>query len=318
MMRVVVTGADGYIGSHLCSALCAQNVETVGCIIGPSPINNLPNKVSLHAIWSVARATNWAGILKPEDVVVHLAARVHVLRESAKNPVAEFRKVNTEGTVNLARQAAAAGVKRLVFMSTIGVNGNDSGTGFYNETDVPHPHNDYSTSKYEAEVELKKISAETGLEIVILRAPLVYGPGNPGNFLSLQRFVHMGIPLPLASIRNVKSFLYVGNLVDAIKICIAHPAAAGNTYLVSDTEYVSTPELLRKLAQAMGSNARIFPFPPAALKVLAGLVGKSAAAERLIASLAVDSTKIRKELGWRPPFSLAEGIQAAADWYKSL
>lgn len=317
-MRIVITGASGFVGSHLCRTLQGVGSDVLACLMSPEEQGAIPAGVASVVAGAIDGQTVWGEILRKDDTVVHLAARVHVMRETAKDPLAEFRRVNTGGTGNLARQAAAAGVKRLVFMSTIGVNGNDSGTGFYSENDVPHPHNDYSVSKYEAEVELKKISAETGLEVVILRAPLVYGPGNPGNFLSLLRIIGKGIPLPLASVRNVKSFLYVGNLTEAIKICLAHPSAAGNTYLASDTEYVSTPELLHKLAQALGRSARLFPFPPAALKVLAGMAGKSAAAERLLASLAVDSSKIRKELGWSPPFTLTAGIQATADWYKSL
>lgn len=317
-MRVIVTGAAGFVGSHLCRTLQSTGAEVLACIMTAEEQKAIPAGVVSFVTGAIDGQTAWGEILRKDDVIVHLAARVHVMREYAKEPLAEFRKVNTEGTVNLARQAAAAGAKRLVFMSTIGVNGNDSGTGFYNESDVPHPHNDYSVSKYEAEVALKKISAEAGVEVVILRAPLVYGPGNPGNFLSLLRIIGKGIPLPLASVRNVKSFLYVGNLTDAIRVCLAHPVAAGNTYLVSDTEYVSTPELLRKLAKALGGSARLFPFPPATLKALAGMAGKSAAAERLIASLAVDSSKIRKELAWSPPFTMDAGLQATADWYKSL
>jgi len=298
--------------------LSGNSHDVFGCVINSEEKALLPDKISALVVGEIAGETNWRKYLAQGDTIVHLAARVHIMHESALNPIAEFRRVNTAGTINLARQAAAAGAKRLVFMSTIGVNGNDSGSNFYTESDVPQPHNDYSVSKYEAEMELRKVAAETGLEVVILRAPLVYGPGNPGNFLSLLRFLRKAIPLPLASVHNVKSFLYVGNLVDAIKICAVHPAAAGNTYLVSDTEYISTPDLLRKLAQAMGVTARLFPFPPALLKFLAGIAGKSAAVERLTASLAVDSSKIRKELGWCPPFTLNDGIQATADWYKSL
>ena len=317
-MRVIITGATGFIGRRACMVLSGNSHDVFGCVINSEEKALLPDKISALVVGEIAGETNWRKYLAQGDTIVHLAARVHIMHESALNPIAEFRRVNTAGTINLARQAAAAGAKRLVFMSTIGVNGNDSGSNFYTESDVPQPHNDYSVSKYEAEMELRKVAAETGLEVVILRAPLVYGPGNPGNFLSLLRFLRKAIPLPLASVHNVKSFLYVGNLVDAIKICAVHPAAAGNTYLVSDTEYISTPDLLRKLAQAMGVTARLFPFPPALLKFLAGIAGKSAAVERLTASLAVDSSKIRKELGWCPPFTLNDGIQATADWYKSL
>ncbi|MBC8017858.1 MAG: NAD-dependent epimerase/dehydratase family protein, partial [Verrucomicrobia bacterium] len=218
------------------------------------------------------------------------------------------------GTERLALQAAQAGVKRFIFMSTVGVNGNSSGEKSFTESDDPQPHNSYSVSKYEAELVLQRISQKTGIELVIMRAPLVYGPGNPGNFLSLLRLVSKGIPLPFASIKNRRSLIYVGNLVDALATCAVHPAAAGQTYLVSDGEDVSTPELIRRTAAALGVPARLFPLPVSLMRLAGKLTGKSGAVNRLVGSLTVDSTKIRQELGWIPPFTMEEGLAETARW----
>ena len=260
--------------------------------------------------------TPWCHALTGVDTVIHLAARVHVMLENAEDPLQEFRLVNTEGTARLAREAAKAGVKRFLFMSTIGVNGDNSGNTPYTESSLPHPHNHYSISKYEAEQVLHQISSETGMEVVILRAPLVYGPGNPGNFLSLLRIISKGIPLPLSSIKNKRSLIYVGNLVDALATCTTHPAAAGQTYLVSDGEDVSTPELIRRTASALDVPARLFPMPPSLMHLAGKLTGKSAAVNRLTGSLTVDSSKIRQELGWKPPFTMEEGLKETAEWFK--
>ncbi|MBU2573439.1 MAG: NAD-dependent epimerase/dehydratase family protein [Elusimicrobia bacterium] len=314
-MRVIVTGAAGFVGSHLCRSLKAAGTDVPACAMTPEEQKSLPGGISSHVAGSIDANTDWRGILGKEDVIVHPAARVHVMRESAAEPLNEFRKVNTEGAANLARQAAAAGVKRFVFMSTVGVNGNNSANGSYTENDEPRPHNDYSRSKYEAELQLKQISSETGMEVVILRAPLVYGPGNPGNFLSLLGFVGKGIPLPLASVRNVKSFLYVGNLTNAIALCCAHPAAAGKAYLLSDGEDVSTPELIRRLSSALGFPARLVPFPLSLMRFGGRIIGKSAAVTQLLGSLVVDSDSIRRELGWDPPFTMIGGLKETANWY---
>ena len=315
-MRVVVTGADGFIGRHLCLALKKRGFQVLACIFESAQKAALPEEVEVFVSGNIDGSTDWYTALKKNDVIVHLAARVHVMRETAADPLEAFRSVNVAGTVNLARQAAAAGAKRIVFMSTIGINGNNSGKMAYTETDSPQPHNAYSVSKYEAEEELHRISSETALEVVVMRAPLVYGPSAPGNFLSLIKAVGKSLPLPLASIRNRKSFLYSGNLVDAIILCCNHPAAAGNTYLVSDGEEVSTPELIRRLADALGCPARLFPLPPALMRLACALTGRTAAVDRLLGSLAVDDSKIRKELGWKPPFTMAEGLKETAEWYK--
>jgi nucleoside-diphosphate-sugar epimerase len=250
------------------------------------------------------------------DIVIHLAARVHIMQDTATDPLQEFRKVNTFGTERLARQAAKANVKRFVFMSTIGVNGNSSGERAFTENSDPHPHNSYSVSKLEAETRLKEVSESTGMELVIVRAPLVYGPGNPGNFLSLFRTVAKGIPLPLGSVSNLKSFLYVENLADALTCCATHSNAAGRTYLVSDGEDVSTPDLIRRVASSLGKPSRLLPFPSGVMKLAGKILGKAQVVERLLGSLQVDSSKIRKELGWTPPFTMEQGLENTAKWFR--
>lgn len=313
--RVVITGASGFIGGHLCRAFRENGFQVVACIMTPEEKVSLPYGVETVISGAIDAYTDWTKVLKNRDVIVHLAARVHVMRESSASPLSEFRKTNTAGTANLARQAAAAGADRLVFMSTVGVNGNDSGNNPYTESDAPQPHNPYSISKYEAEQLLWRISEETGMKVVVVRAPLVYGPGNPGNFLSLLRVVRKGFPLPFASVRNLKSFLYVGNLVSALMLCCSHSASPGNTYLVSDAENVSTPELLRLLADAIGCPSRVFPVHPGIIRAVGRLAGRIDAVDRLLCSLMVDSGKISRDLSWKPPFTLKEGLKKTAEWY---
>ena len=316
MKRVLITGATGFVGRALCLSMEAAGwqVRAVSRSQGFQPI--VSARVEYHQVKSINSETDWSGLLDGVSVVIHLAARVHIMQDTATDPLKEFRRVNLYGTERLARQAAAAGVKRFVFMSTIGVNGDNSGSHPYTERDTPHPHNPYSVSKYEAELDLEKIAAKTGMEVVVIRAPLVYGPGNPGNFLSLLRIVAKGVPLPFASLANARSLVFVGNLVNALAACSIHPAAAGRTYLVSDGEDVSTPYLIRRTARALCVPTRLFPFP-IQLMILAGkATGKSAAVNRLTGSLTVDSSRIRDELGWQPPFSMEDGLRETAEWFK--
>ncbi|MDP2106119.1 MAG: NAD-dependent epimerase/dehydratase family protein, partial [Desulfobulbaceae bacterium] len=264
------------------------------------------------------RDTNWTDAMRDVGVVIHLAARVHVMHENVKNPLEEFRKVNVAGTEHLARSAAASGVKRLVYVSSIGVNGwqTDEGRVFL-ETDTPNPHNVYAVSKLEAELSLHCVAAETGLEVVVVRPPLVYGMGAPGNLAQMLKVLAKGIPLPLALVHNLRSLIYVENLVDALILCTTHTAAVGQTYMLSDGEDISTSDLLRHLGAAMGCPVRLFPCPQALLKLAGRLTGKSDQVERLLGSLQVDSGKIRRELGWRPPFTLQQGLQATAEQYRT-
>jgi nucleoside-diphosphate-sugar epimerase len=200
-------------------------------------------------------------------------------------------------------------------MSTIGVNGNSSGSKVFTELDNPAPHNPYSISKLEAEISLKEISVNSGMEMVIVRAPLVYGPGNPGNFLSLLRIVDKGFPLPFASVNNRKSFLFVENLADALAECSTHPLAAGQTFLVSDGQDVSTPKLIQQLATALDRPTRLFRISPKLMQLVGKMIGKSTAVDRLLGSLVVDSGKIRRDLGWHPPYTMTQGLAKTAEWY---
>jgi len=302
-MKVLVTGATGFVGTALCDTLAAFGYEVVPAVRSKS---GSPHEV---VVGNLDASTDWRPALTGCDVVIHLAARVHVMNDEAQDPLALYRATNTEATLNLARQAAQAGVKRFVFISTIKVNGEGSDVP-YRETDVPAPEDAYAISKWEAEQGLQRIAADTGLEVVILRPPLVYGPGVKANFLRLLRTVGRGWPLPLGAIRNRRSLLYLGNFVDAIQVCVEHPAAAGQTFLLDDGEPVSTPELIRALARAMGRPARLPAVPVGVLALAGALLGKRAAVARLTGSLFVDSSLIRSRLGWTPPYTMGQGLDA--------
>ena len=301
--KVLVTGATGFVGRALCEALGAAGDRVVAAVRRGS---GSANEV---VVGDIGPSTDWAQALAGCDAVVHLAARVHMMREAERDPLAVYRATNAEATLNLARQAAAAGVKRFVFVSTVKVNGEGRDEP-YRETDVPAPEDAYAISKWEAEQGLQRIAQESGLEVVILRPPLVYGPGVKANFQRLIRTVERGWPLPLGAIRNRRSLLYLGNFIDAIRLCAEHPAAAGQTFLLDDGEAVSTPELIRRLAHAMGRPARLLPVPVGLLEFAGALLGKRAAVERLTGSLHVDSSAIRARLGWTPPFSMEAGLAA--------
>lgn len=307
LYRVLVTGANGFVGKNLCLELHRFGYLVLACT---RLKQEFTDKFESIAIGEIGSNTNWLSALSNVDIVIHLAARVHVMQEFSNDPLVEFSRVNVAGTEHLARSAVKAGVKRFVYVSSIGVNGlfTANGAGF-NELNVSNPHDAYALSKWEAEQALRRVASETGLEIVIVRPPLVYGADAPGNFAQMLRFVSKGIPLPFASVKNQRDLIYVGNLVDALLLCASHPKAAGQTYLVCDGEAVSTPNLLRYLAEAMGVNSRVFPFPLLILKCLAKAVGKSAQIDRLLGSLQIDSSKIRNELGWKPPYTLKQGLR---------
>ena len=309
-MNILVTGANGFIGKATCAAL-----RQAGHAV--TPIVRRPNSLAgEQIIGDIGGQTDWCTTLTGMDGVVHLAARVHLMRDTAADPLAQYRAANVEGTLHLARQAAAAGVRRFVFVSSIKVNGAERAKP-YTEADAPQPADDYARSKWEAEQGLWKIATQTRLEVVILRPPLVYGPGVRANFLALLRAVARGMPLPLGAIHNQRSLVYVGNLTDAIIHCLEHPAAVGKTFLVSDGEGVSTPELVRRIAAALGRPARLLPVPSLLLRMLATLTKKSALARRLMDSLTLDNTAIRHTLNWSPPFTLDEGLSKTAAWYLS-
>ena len=311
--KILVTGANGFVGRALCVEAIVRGMQVRG---GVRHQCDLPAGIERLIVGEINENTNWQRALNGCDVLVHLAARVHVMRESAKNPLEEFRRVNVQGTEHLARSAVASGVKRFVYVSSIKVNGEETlGGKSYAERDMPTPHDAYGTSKWEAEQALHRVAEETGLEVVIVRPPLVYGAGVKGNFAQLLSVLARGIPLPLASIKNHRDLIYVGNLVDALVACATHSNAAGQTYLVSDGEGVSTPDLIRNLANALGKSNVVFPFPMSVMRFCAGLFDKSSALDRLTQSLQVDSSKISKELGWQPPYTMQQGLRATADWY---
>ncbi len=303
-MKVLVTGAGGFVGRALLPVLAARGMDCVAAVRRAK----VPGAASVVAVGDIGAGTDWRAALAGCEAVVHLAARVHVMNETAPDPLEAFRAVNTAGTVRLAREAAAAGVRRLLFVSTVKVHGEDSGERILSERDAPAPAEPYAISKWEAELELARVSAATGLAVTVLRPPLLYGPGAGGNFERMVSALRRGLPLPLASIRNRRSLLYVDNLADAIATCLGDAAAVGRTFLVSDGEDLSTPELLRRCAAAMGVHARLWPCPPAVLRAAATLAGRRAAAQRLTGSLAIDSGAIRAALRWRPPFTVDEAL----------
>ncbi len=253
------------------------------------------------------------------EAVIHLAARVHVLGDKSSAPLEEFRRVNVAGTANLARQAAAAGVRRFVFLSSIKVNGESTEVGLpFTADDTPVPRDPYGASKYEAEQMLQQIAAETRMEVVIIRPPLVYGPGVKANFESMMRWLARGVPLPLAAVtQNRRSLVALDNLVDLIMTCLSHPASANQTFLVSDGEDLSTAELLKRMGAAMGYPARLFYLPPALLKLGAQVVNKPGIYQRLCGSLQLDIAKTRRILGWRPPVSVDECLRRAAEGFRA-
>ncbi len=314
-MKLLITGASGFVGTAMADKSIRRGLEVKAAMRSS---RQSVSGAEVCVVSEIDGESDWTHALKDVNTVIHLAARVHVLRETVADPQAEFLKVNLYGTENLARQAAHAGVKRLVYVSSIGVNGNATfGLHAYSESDSPHPHNAYADSKWQAEQALWKISQQTGLEIVVVRPPLVYGGGAPGNFSLMLKALTKSVPLPLASVSNLRSLVYVENLVDALILCATHPFAAGQTYLVSDGEDISTPGLLRQLGDAIECPARLFPCPPALLKWAGALTGRSAQVERLMGSLQVDSGKIRRELNWTPPYTLQQGLQATAEWYRN-
>jgi nucleoside-diphosphate-sugar epimerase len=316
MATIVITGANGFIGRSLCERLVADGHSVIATVRSPNSAAALPPGINAVSFKPITPETDWSDVLSRADVVVHLAARVHIMRDSAADPASEFRKLNVLSTSRLFQQAIQGGVKRFVFLSSIGVNGNATPADRpFTEQNPPAPHNPYSRSKLEAEQTLQSLAVNSPMEIVTIRAPIVYGVGNPANALRLLQAVHLRRPLPFASVQNRRSLIYLGNLVDAIALCCVHPRAARQLFLVSDREDVSTPELIRRIAAAFGVEPRLLPVPPALMFAAATLLGKRDLAERLIGSLAVDSSKIVRELGWKPPYSMEQGLAATAKWF---
>lgn len=314
-MKVLVTGATGFVGRALVAQLVVLGRFEVLALARRTPANPVAG-ATYFAGGDITSQIQWEPALTGVHAIVHTAARVHIFNDRVADPLTEFRCVNVTGTLRLAEQAAAMGVRRFVFVSSIGVNGVQSplGTAF-SETDKPNPHNPYALSKWEAEQGLLRVAGETGMEVVIIRPPLVYGPDAPGNFGSLMRWLQRGVPLPLGAIHNQRSLVSLDNLVDLIVTCLTHPAAVNQIFLVSDGEDVSTTELLRRMGQAMGRPARLVPVLASWLKLAATLMGKRDVASRLCGSLQVDIEKTRRLLGWTPPLTVDEGLKKAAEGY---
>lgn len=317
MERILVTGAAGFVGHALCEELRRAGFTVRGTVRerNDDPRRHPPPGTEAVRVSSIDGTTDWEEALSGIDSVVHLAARVHVLRDGAQNPLNAYRSVNVEGTRRLAEAAAVVGVRRLVFLSSVKAMGERSGERALVEDDPPRPADPYGVSKREAEEVLERIAGRTDLDVVILRPPLVYGPGVKGNFLALLRLCEKRVPLPLGAVRNTRSLIFIDNLTSAIHSALTRPQAAGRTYLVADGEDVSTPELIRRLARALGRRARLLAVPPAWLRVAGRLVGRAEEVERALSSLAVDGARIRRELDWAPPVALDEGLRRTSEWY---
>ena len=312
-MRVLVTGGGGFIGRALTPLLIKAGH---GVIVTSRNANTTVPGATVRQVGELGPDTRWDEALEGVDAVVHLAARVHIMNERAADPLEENRRVNTQGTANLATSAARAGVKRLVFLSTIKVNGEATGDEPFHATDTPAPQDAYAVAKLEAEQTLMETAAKEGPSIAIIRPPLVYGPGVRGNFLALLNIADKNWPLPLGGINNRRSLIYVGNLIDLIVRLLEKTNASG-VYLCRDGEDVSTPELFREVGNTLGKKARLWTVPAFLLRLAGGLTGKSTAISRLTDSLGVDDSPTRRDLDWTPPFSMLQGLKETAIWYKN-
>lgn len=307
-MKVLLTGSTGFIGRHLCFKIFQDKNKFVTAIYR----NNQPLKAdNTVQILSIDARTEWADVLRDQEVVIHAAARTHIMNDESFDTLSEYRRVNVDGTLNLARQAADTGVKRFIYISSIKVNGESTQPSKpFRFDNPPSPQDTYGVSKAEAETGLRKIGAETGMEIVIIRPPLVYGKGVKGNFASLVKLALKRVPLPLGGINNKRSMVSVQNLVDLIFTCIDHPNAANQIFLVSDDKDVSTSDLLRCLGVAANKPARLINFPAGVMRFIAKLFFEGSAVNRLIDSLQVDITHTKNTLNWSPTLTLEEGLKS--------
>jgi len=314
--KVLITGASGFLGSALSDKISSLPRYSLVTTVRKGSRNKAVDAIPIP-IASMSAETDWTQALHGVQTVIHTAARVHVMNDLASDPLSEYRKVNVRGTLNLAKQAVAAGVSRFIFISTIKVNGESTLPGMvFTADEQPHPVDPYAISKWETENGLYQIANETKMDVVIIRPPLIYGPGVKANFLAMMRWINLGVPLPLGAIHNKRSLVALENLVSLIVTCIENPAAANQIFLVGDDEDLSTTELLQRIASALGKPARLFPFPTCLINFAASLLGKRGMAQRLSASLQVDISKARKLLDWEPPVSVDEGLRKAADDFK--
>lgn len=312
--RALVTGASGFVGRHLCPELVAAGWTVRAVVRSPEAARQLPQGVEHFAVSGIGPETDWAEGLEGVDVVAHLAGRAHVTREESADPVSAYREVNVGGTRRLAEACSEAGVRRLVFVSSVKAVGEGARVAYTEET-ACRPEDAYGVTKLEAEAALAEVSA--GVEAVVLRPPLVYGSGVKANFLRLLRLADRGLPLPFGSVRNARSMVFVGNLVGAISLCLEHPDAAGETFFVADRESLSTRGLVVKMGEALKRPARLVPVPVPLLRLVGRATGKSGEVDRLLGSLTVSTEKIRRTLSWSPPFSMDDGLRETVDWYRS-
>jgi nucleoside-diphosphate-sugar epimerase len=308
-MKILITGANGFVGLPLSQYLMTAGHQVVGAVRSHDSLSLVNPHIQLKAIGDIDEVTGWQDCLGGVECVIHLANRAHVMDEKSSNPLALYRKVNTEGTFNLARQAAVAGVKRFIFISSIKVNGESTLPGqALTAKDKYIPVDPYSLSKYEAELGLKLIAEQTGLEMVVIRPPLIYGPGVKANFLKMMQWVEKGIPLPLGAIQNQRSMLGLDNFINFIELCLAHPDAAGQTFLVSDDHDLSTTELLREIAAEMHRSSRLISIPQRFIEKILILLGQKHISERLCGSLQLDISLAKTCLSWKPPHTFKDQL----------
>jgi nucleoside-diphosphate-sugar epimerase len=314
MEKILVTGADGFVGRQLCRTLSQKGFWVRGAIrqtaIAPAEAGQYV------PVGDIGPETDWTEALRGIDLVVHLAGRAHIRRDCASNSMAEHERTNTLGTMRLAQMAAAAKIKRFIFLSSVKVNGEETHDRPFGETDRPAPLGAYAVSKWRAEEGLLQLSRQGSLPVVIIRPPLVYGPGVRANFLQLIRWVDSGLPVPLGKIKNRRSLVGLRNLMDFIIISLHNPAAAGEIFLVSDDEDLSTPELMQRIGVFLGKSVRLMPIPYQFLSILARILGKKDPLDKLCHSLQVNVGKAHKVLDWHPPFSVNEGLEQTITWYK--
>jgi len=348
IMKILISGPNGFVGKKVCERLIGDGLHVRGAQRNSTP---LPDGCESAIVGNIDASTDWSLALTGIDAVVHLAARVHIMNETSAHPMAAFREVNVHGTRRLAVEAAKSGVKRFVFISSIKVNGeatlqsSDRRSEYgsptsevsserprtknqelstknlsaaFSERDQASPEDPYGQSKYEAELVLREIEAATGMEVVILRPPLLYGPGVKANFLKLIQWVDKGIPLPLGGVKNKRSLLSLTNFADVISKCLTDPRAGGQTFTVCDGDDVSSGELVERIAKALGKSPRLLPVPEWLMKFAGKLTGKSEQVERLCSSLQVDSSHVRERLDWQPPVTMDDELSRVAEWYRSL
>ncbi|WP_081073753.1 NAD-dependent epimerase/dehydratase family protein [Burkholderia territorii] len=315
-MRIAISGANGFVGRAVSSRAHSQGNHVIGIVRRPGVCDPYVHECVIDDD-NFASVANGSRQLDPCDVVIHLAARVHVMRDRAADPLAAFRAVNVDGSLNIARAALRAGARRLVLVSSIKALGEGEPGRPWRENDEPMPTDPYGISKLESELEVRKFGKAQGLEVVVVRPPLVYGRGVGANFLGLMKAIDKGIPLPLASVTARRSLVYIENLADSLLRCASDPRAAGECFHVADDDALSIVELLRSLGHGLDRPAKLFPVPVAVLQALGKLAGRAAVVDRLTSNLRLDTTHVRRTLNWQPPYTAQQGLEATAAWYRS-